>query len=154
MSTATVIENLTSIDGEIKSEPIGLGLELPVFVVFTSINQTLHALERACQLAKSLESGVEILAVQTVPFALPLDDPSVPFKFLVGRLEEMAALFPVPIKISACLCRDQLEALERMINRQSPVVIGVRKKWLSTPDDRVARKLQRAGYDVTLVKTE
>jgi hypothetical protein len=154
MSTATVIENITSMDCEAKLQPISLGLELPVFVVFTSINQTLHALEKACQLAEPLGRGIEVLAVQTVPFALSLDDPSVPFEFLVRQLEEMATQFPVHIKISAYLCRDLFETLKRVLNRDCLVVIGIKKRWWPTPDERAARKLQRAGYSVILVETE
>ena len=66
----------------------------------------------------------------------------------------MAAQFPVQIKISAYLCRDPLEALKRILNRNCPVVMGVRKRWWPTRDERVARKLRRAGYNVILVETE
>jgi hypothetical protein len=154
MSTAASLENLTSMDSEMESEPIGLGLELPVFVIFTSINQTLQALEKACQLAQPRRSGIEIMAVQPVPFALPLDDPSVPFNFLIRRLKDHASQFPVQIKISGYLCRNLFETLTRVLNRDCPVVMGVKKRWWPTRDERVARKLQRAGYDVSLVKTE
>lgn len=154
MSTVASLENLTSMDGEMNSESIGLGLDSPVFVIFTSINQTLHALEKACRLAEPLRNGIEVLAVRTVPFALPLDDPSVPFNFLVRRLKELAIQFPVQIKISGYLCRDLFETLERVLNRDCPVVMGIKKRWLPTRDERVARKLQRAGYNVTLVETE
>jgi hypothetical protein len=154
MSTAAAIKQSTGISSEMKLHPIGLELESPVFVVFTSIDRTLHALEKAGQLAKPLRGGIEILVVQTVPFPLQLDDPSIPIDFLVGRLEEIAARFPVQIKISAYLCRERLEALERVLNRNCPVVMGIRKRWWQTRDERVARKLRRAGYTVILVETE
>jgi hypothetical protein len=105
-------------------------------------------------LAQPLRSGVEVLALQTVPFALPLDDPSVPFNFLVRRLKKLAGRFPVPIRISGFLCRDLFETLERVLNRDCPVVMGIKKRWWPTHDERVARKLQHAGYNVTLVETE
>jgi hypothetical protein len=111
-------------------------------------------LEKASQLANPLQCGIEILAVEAVPFALPLDNPPVPFEFLVNRLKEMAARFPQQIKISAYLCRDQLEALTRVLNRNSPVVMGVRKRWWPTHDEKLARKLRSAGYTVILVETE
>ena len=157
MLTAVDVNKLISIDGVIKPPAISIGFGLPVCVVYTSMNPTLIALEKAGPLAKSLKSGIEILAVQTVPFAVPLNDPSVPFEFLVKRLKEMAAQFPelpVPIKISAYLCRDQLEALKRVLNRNCPVVMGVKKKWWPSRDERLARKLRQAGYNVILVETE
>jgi hypothetical protein len=154
MSTAASIERSISIDGEMKSEPIGLGLELPVLVIFTSINRTLHALEKASQLAEPLRSGIEVLVVQTVPYALPLDDPSVPLNFLERRLKELAGRFPVQIKISGYLCRDLFETLTRVLNRDCPVVMGIKKRWWPTRDEKVVRKLQRAGYHVIPVETE
>jgi len=154
MSTAIGIEKLISIDSEILMRAINPGFRLSVSVIFTSINRTLIALEKASQLAEPLKSGIEILAVQTVPFALPLDEPPVPFGFVVRRLKEMVAQFAVQIKISAYLCRDQLEALKRVLNRDYPVVMGVRKRWWPTRNKRLARKLRRAGYDVILIETE
>ena len=146
-------ERSTSTDGAMRLQPIRLGLESPVFVVFTSIDRTLRALEKASQLAKALGSEIEILAVQTVPFTLPLDNPSVPFEFLIRRLKGMVAQFPMRIKISAYICRDRLEALKRVLNYPCPVVMGIRKRWWPTRDERVARKLRRAGYNVILVET-
>jgi hypothetical protein len=154
MSTAVGVTKSIGINGDMKRQAISYEFGLPVSVVFTSTNRTLIALEKASQLAKPLKSWIEILIVQTVPFVLPLDDAPVPFEFLARRLEEMAARFPVQIKISGYLCRDQLEALKRVLNRNHPVLMGVRKRWWPTRDERVARRLQREGYNVILVETE
>jgi hypothetical protein len=154
MSTAIGLERLLSIDRKIEMQAIGPGFRLPVFVIFTSINRTLKALEKAGQLANPLRTRIEIIAVQTVPFTLPLDEPPVPFEFVVRRLEEMANQFQEQIKISAYLCRDSSEALKCVLNRNCPVVMGVRKRLWPTRDERLARKLRRAGYNVTLVETE
>jgi hypothetical protein len=153
MSTALGVEKPISFDSETKPQIINSGFVQPVFVVFTSINRTLNVLEKASQLAKPLQGGIEVLAIQTVPYSLPLEDPSVPSQFLVSRLEEMAAQFPEQIKISAYLCRDLLDALKRILNRNCAVVMGVRKRWWPTRDQRAARKLRRAGYNVILVES-
>jgi hypothetical protein len=154
MTTAIGIDKLISLDEEMKPQAISIAFGLPVFVIFTSIDHALHALEKASQLARPLKSGIEIVVAQTVPFALPLDDPSVPFEFLVKRLKEMAVQFPEHVKISAYLCRDLLEVLKRTLNRNCLIVMGVRKSWWPTHDERVARELRRAGYNVILVETE
>jgi len=153
MSTAIGLEKLFRIDHNMKPQAISFGFGSPIFVVFTSIHHTLKALEKASELAKPLRGGIEILAVETVPFALPLDNPPVPSEFLVKRLEEMATRFPGQIKISAYLCRDRLEALTRVLDRNCPVVVGVRKRWWPTRDGRLAQKLRRAGYTVILTET-
>jgi hypothetical protein len=144
----------TSIEREIEPQAFHPEDQSPVSVIFTSMNQTVKALEKAGQLAKLQKNGIEILAVQTVSFALPLDDPSVPLKFLVRRLEEMAARFPEQIRISAYLCRDPMETLKRVLNKHCPVIMSVRKTWWPTRDKKLAKKLCRAGYSVILVETE
>jgi hypothetical protein len=154
MTNAINVFQSIGIDSKSKLQAINANYRLPVFVIFTSIDRTLKALEKACEVAKPLQTRIEILVVQTVPYLLPLDDPSVPLEFIVKRLEEATAQFPEQIKISAYLCRDLLEALKRVLNRNCPVVIGIGKKWWPTSDERLARKLRRAGYDVVLVETE
>jgi len=153
MSIALGAEKSISFDCETKLQAIDPGFVQPVFVVFTSINRTLNALEKASQLAKPLQAGIEILVIQTVPYSLPLEDPSVPSKFLVRQLQKMSAQFPGRIRISPYLCRDLLDALKRILNRNCPVVMGVRKRWWPTHEQRAARKLRRAGYNVILVET-
>jgi hypothetical protein len=125
-----------------------------VFVIFTSAKRTLKALEKAGELANSLGAGIVIVATQIVSYVLPLDEPSIAFEFAVRRLEIMASQFPLKTQVSAYLCRNPLEALKRILTPDSPVVIGVRKRWWPTRDEKLARKLRRAGYVVTLVETE
>jgi hypothetical protein len=125
-----------------------------VYVVFTSINWTLKALEKARELAGSGGAKIVVVVLQVVPFPVPLDRPPIPTEFIVRRLEEKADIFPERTHIAAYLCRNPMEAFKRILNRNSPVIIGVKKRWLPSRDERLAHKLQRAGYDVTLVKTE
>ncbi len=154
MSNAIGLKSLLNADGSIEMPTTGPGVRQPVCVIFTSLSCTLKALERAAQLANPLQSGIEIVAVESVPFALPLDEPPVPFGFLVRRLQEMAAKFPEQIKVSAYLCRDQMAALNRVLNRSFPVVIGIRKAWWLSREERLARKLRHAGYNLILVEAE
>jgi len=153
MSNVAVLEKWISIDDQTELQAIGSGSRMPVFVIFTSIDQTMKALERASQLAKPLKTGIEILGVQTVPYSLSPNDPSVPSAFLVRRLREMAAKYTEGIRISAYLCRDSLEALKLVLNRNCPVAIGIRKRWWPTRDERLARRLRHAGYNVISVET-
>jgi hypothetical protein len=155
MAIAISINRLDLIDSEIKPEEIDPELRSPVFVLFTSMNRTLKALEKASQLAQSLHTGIEILVVQTVPFALPLEAPPVSNEFLMRRLAEMTDRFPIQIMISAYLCRDPMVALKRILEHHCQVVMGVPKtRWWLTRDRRLARKLRRADFQVIIVETE
>ena len=155
MSTTTHSEKPAFIRTE-EAEPISIGPEsgLSVFVVFTSIDWTLKALEKAREMARLLGAGIAVIALQVVPYPLPLNEPPVSFEFVVRRFEEKAGQSPERMQVSAYLCRDPIEALKRILNPNCPVVMSVRKKWWPTHDERLARKLRGAGYDVILVNQE
>jgi hypothetical protein len=128
--------------------------ELSVFVVYTSFNWTLKALEKALEIARPLGANIVVVAAQVVPFPLPLDRPPVPMEFVIRCFEEKANELPDGTQISAYLCRNPMEALKRILSPHCPVVIGIKKRWWPTHDGRLARKLIRAGYNLTLVKAE
>lgn len=128
--------------------------ETAVYVIFTSINWTLKALEKAREISRPFGVNIVVVIVQVVPFPLPLDKPPVPMEFVTRCFEKKVEEFPEEIKISAYLCRDPMVALKRVLNRRDPVVMGVRKTIWPTRDKRLAGQLKRAGYGIILVETE
>jgi hypothetical protein len=152
MSTATSPGNpVREGKDELRISP---DLQRSVFVIFTSTSQTLKALEKAAEMARPLSAGIGILALQVVPSPLPLERPPVSFEFIVRRFQELISRFPRNARVHAYVCRDQTEALKRILPPNSPVVIGAKKRWWPTRDGRLARRLRRAGHEVTLVITE
>lgn len=154
MSTAYGAEKTSSLGTEAETEAVGPALPMPVFVLFTSMTPTLKALEKASQLATPLRAGIQILAMQTVPYLLPLTEPPVRSEFIAGRFKEMAGHFPEKTTFSTYLCRDSTQALAQVLPHDSRVVMGIRKRWWPTRDGRLARRLVHDGYNVILVETE
>jgi hypothetical protein len=155
MSTIADSDKAACIKGEdAELQRIGAAFHLSVFVLFTSTNQTLKALEKARELARPFGAGILVVAAQVVPYPLPLDRPLVPFEFVVRRFKEMAERFPENTRVFVYLCRDLLEALKQILTPNSLVVIGIRKRVWPTREERLARKLRRAGHDVVLVEAE
>jgi hypothetical protein len=154
MSTAVVTGKTIGLHDEAELQAGSRASRLAVFVIFTSINRTLKALEKAGQLARPLQTGITILVVQKVHYSLPLDEPPVPFEFVIRHFEEMVDRLPENTRISAYVCREPMQALKRVLKHNCPVVMGVRKRWWPTREERLARKLRRAGYDVIVVKME
>ena len=154
MSTITRSENRTG--GLREAELTRLDPEpgLSVFVVFTSIDRTLRALEKAREMARLSGAKIAVIALQIVPYPLPIFEPPVGFEFVVRRFAEKAGRSQEKIQVSAYLCRDPFEALKVILNPDYPVVMGIKKKWWPTRDERLARRLRRAGYDVISVETE
>ena len=127
----------------------------PIFVLFTSMNGTLKAMEKADQMAQSSDGRIELLVVETVPYPLEFDEPQVQNELLLQQLAEMAKRFQSQTRISALLCRDSLETLQRLLYRSCQVVMAVPSARLLPNHDRtLAHKLGGAGYNVTLVETD
>ena len=155
MSTATIYEIPVSNSIELVEPPhVHPKTGSSVFFVFTSMDWTLKAVEKACEMAKPLGAKIVVAAVQVVPYPLPLDEPPVETEFVTRRFQEKASEFSEKIRVEIYLCRDPLEALKRILTPNCPVVMGIKKKWWPTRDERLARILRRAGYDITLVETE
>lgn len=151
MSTIAYLKNIGA--GSAGNPPVRISLKsgLSVFVVFTSIDGTLRALGRARDMAKALCADITVIAMQVVPFPLPLDEPPVGFESAVSRFRERAHLSAESLQIMVCLCRDPFEALKVALIPDCPVVIDIGRQWWPNRDGRLARRLLRAGYDVVSV---
>jgi len=154
MTSAADLVISICVDNKTERHEIRTGLQLPIFVIFTSVNETMKVLQKAIQLAKPLKTGIEVLNVQTAPYRLPLNDPTIPASYVGKRLREMVALYPENIRISDYICRDTVEALKLILNRNCPVAVGIRKRWWPTRHARLARRLRHAGYNVIPVEAE
>jgi hypothetical protein len=92
--------------------------------------------------------------VQDVPFPLPLDQQPAPFEFAIRQFTSAISNID-NVHIIPYLCRDQYEAFKRILHRDCPAVIGIKKRrWWPTREERLAKKLQREGYKMILVETE
>jgi hypothetical protein len=125
---------------------------LNIVVVFTSPQATITALRKAGGLAASLGAAIKLVVPQVVPYPLPLTSPPVLLDFQEKRFREIAAESPVDIRVQLYLCRDELETLKIALKPHSIVVIGGRKRWWPTREQRLARKLQ-SHHEVIFAET-
>jgi len=138
------------------TRPIGeeTDQQLNVAVVFTSVESTLAALKEAGGLANSLGTRIKLVVPQVVPYPLPLDSPPVLVEFNENRFRVIARESPVETSVQIYLCRDPFEMLASVLRPGSIVVLGGRKRWWPTKEERLARQLRRAGYEVLFKETE
>ena len=129
-------------------------LSLNIAVVFTAVETTLAALKEAGALAESLGAQITLLVPQVVPYPLPLESPPVLVNFNEKRFHVIASQSPVKTKVCIYLCRDRLETIKSVLRPGSIVVIGGRKRWWPTSEERLARKLRKAGHEVIFKETE
>jgi hypothetical protein len=141
------------------TRPVGDAADqkLNISVVFTSVESTLAALKEAGNLANSLGAQITLIVPQVVPYPLPLETPPVLLDFSENRFRVMASESPVETSVQIYLCRDRFETLTSVLKPSALVVLGGRKPrwpWWPTKDERLARQLRRAGFDVIFKETE
>jgi len=126
--------------------------ELSVCVPYTSSEMTSVALKAVVTLTRNLGSHVSLIAVQVVPFPLPLDRPAISRRFFEQKLKALASNSVTPVKAQVVIARDRDAALDRAIAPGSLVVLATRKRWWPTPQVKLARLLASAGHSVALVE--
>lgn len=127
---------------------------LSVVVVFTSVETTVQALRKAGVLASRLNARITLLVPQIVPYPRPITNPPVLVDFNEKRFRVIAGESRVETTVHIYLCRDRREALVKVLEPHSLVVIGDRKQWWRTAERRLAKQLRRAGHEVMMVETE
>ena len=75
-------------------------------------------------------------------------------EFNENRFRVMASKSSVETSVHIYLCRDRFETLASVLKPGSIVVLGGRKRWWPTKDERLARQLRRAGYEVIFKETK
>jgi hypothetical protein len=128
--------------------------QLEVNVIFTSQQGTAVALKAAAALALDLGACVRLQAPIVVPYALPLEKPLVPVGFTSDLLSSLVCEMKRPdleCTVNLLLCRDRFQALAEVLKPNSLVVIAGRKRWYSTEESRLAKRLRSAGYQVIFI---
>jgi hypothetical protein len=126
---------------------------LEIAVVYTSVKATLNAMTRAAALATGLNARLRLVMMNVIPYPMPLDSPPVRRDFSERRLVEIASASPIETSVHLCICRQQLEALIALLRPHSLVVIGGRKTWWPTKEEKLARELRRAGHEAILAES-
>jgi hypothetical protein len=102
----------------------------------------------ARRFAKELNAHLRLLMPYEVPYALPLNEPPVPAEFLEAQLRTLASQASMRIDAHVYLCRDKHCALRLLLTPHSLVIVGGRKRWWPTPEQRLARTLTKGGHHV------
>jgi hypothetical protein len=117
-----------------------------VYVVFTSVDETLRAVEAASRLARAMGLGLTLLHFRSVGFAAPLDHPGgvspVETDAFKARLEAMDC----DVAVHVCLCRNAFRVLREALRAPSVVVIGGRHHWWPTRAERWRHALEAEGH--------
>ena len=135
--------------GESESTMVGTDI-VDVVVPYTTHQLTRLALREAQELAAKLPSRIRILRMHGVAFPQELDHPAVALDVLREQIRK-AAQGVNAAEITLILSRDPVEAFLKSLRPASIVVIGTKKRWWRTAQERLMRICERHGHQVALV---
>jgi hypothetical protein len=125
-----------------------------VIVLFTTHAGTVAALKMASRLSAKLGARPKVLMLYEVPYTLPLGRRALPEGFLENLVRALQRDFPEEISTDLHLCRHLRQGLREALLPHSLIVLGGRKRWWLTKEQRWARLLRKEGHEVIFVNSE
>ena len=135
-------------------ETDGSAGELDVVVPYTEWSVTDALLKRAVEFTAGLNARLTLVAVHTVPYAEPFGCPAAVHAHLVEQLVDLASRCPLPVNPQVVLARGRAECFAYVLKPKSIVLLGARKHWWRTEEEKLARSLARDGHKVVLLHVE
>jgi len=142
--------------GELRIDPGTLGPEtaaeeMEVVVPYTEWGITDALLKRAAALTAGLNVRLTLVAVHPIPFPATFECPTAVHAHLVDQLQDLAGRCPLPVQAQVVLARSREEGFRYMMRPDSTVLLGTRKRFWRTSEERLARMLAADGHKVALV---
>jgi len=121
---------------------------LEVFVIFLDASGAEAALQTADSLAQKLGARLRAVWPYEVPYSLPLTKPPIPVEFLEGQVRDAAAKTHLEVAAQIYLCRDRKTTLGLLLPPNSLIVMGGKRRWWPTPEQKISKALQDLGHQV------
>jgi hypothetical protein len=150
MATPVRIRRAPGRDGPIPAREQSPASALEIVVLHTTTKGTLRALGVAADLAKGL-ARIRLLVVQVVPYPLPLDTPQVSTEFMQHQFRTVASNTTVETYVDIRLGRDKGNVLALTLEPRSVIVVACQRRWWTTEESRLAKRLERLGHQVVFV---
>jgi len=124
-----------------------------VYVVYTTLKETLAAVRVAHEFADAVGVPVTVVHFRTVPYAVPVETPGgispIETDGFIARLRAEG----LDVRLRVYLCRDERRALPFVFTSHSLIVVAGPRRWWPTPAQRMRRLLEAAGHFVVFVNT-
>jgi hypothetical protein len=127
---------------------------LEIVVPYIGSELTGRVMERAAVLAAGLNVALKLVAVYVAPYPADLDCPAATKEHLTSRLTELRERSSLPSSVELVVARDRSEGLRQVLPPGSTVLLGSRRRWWRTPEERLARALTHQGHRVSLIHFE
>lgn len=133
----------------------GFGAELEVNVIYTTWLGTQIASHTASRWARCLNARIVLWFPQVVPRQFSITAPPVSTKSTEDRLQSFAVACceDLEIEIRVCLCRDEEQCLLNVLEPDSVVLMGGKRRWFPTQEQKLATLLHSHGHRVLFIHT-
>jgi len=125
--------------------------EFQVVVPYVDPKITANVVDRAVGLASGLNATLHLVAVYVAPYPTELRFPETMKEHLTARLTELAERSALPARVDLVVARDRLAGFCQVLRPGSAVLLGTRRRWWWTREERLARALAREGHRVSLL---
>ena len=122
-----------------------------VCVLFTSPDETLRALRVASDLARLAGGEIRLVDFRVVPMGAPIESPGGRPRVEADGFLDRVRTEGIDVRVNVYVCRNARQAIPRVFNRQSIIVIGGRQRRWPTRAARWRRTLERRGHFVMFV---
>jgi hypothetical protein len=122
-----------------------------VYVLHTTVDETLAAIRVASGFANALEMPVTVVHSRAVPYPLAVETPTGISPIETEEFVERLRAEGLNAKIRVYLCRNERQAVPAVFKRHSLIVIAGNRRWWPTRSQRMRRMLEAAGHFVVFV---
>jgi hypothetical protein len=125
--------------------------EMEIVVPYTEWSVTSAVLRRAVALAAGLNVRIQLVAVHAAPYPATLGCPALVHAHLVEQLVDLASHCQIPVTPQVVLARYWDEGFRFAMKPHSTVLIGTRRRFWRTHEEKLAQALAREGHHVALL---
>lgn len=124
---------------------------LEIVVPYTGGEMTSRVVESAATLTAGLEAVLKLVAVYVAPYPAELRCPEGMEQHLTEQLTKIAERTKLPSSVHLIVSRDRNEGFRSALRPGSAVLLGMRKRFWRTREERLARELSLQGHHVSLL---
>jgi len=124
---------------------------LEIVVPYSNPEMTARVVARAAAFTAGLDAVLKLVAVYVAPYPAELRCPAGMEGHLTTRLTEIAETSSLPVSVHLVVSRDRAEGLRSVLRPGSAVLVGTRKRFWRTREEKLARELTRQGHHVSLL---
>jgi hypothetical protein len=122
-----------------------------VYVLFTSLDETIAAAKVARGLAQTMGVPLTIVHVRAVPYPLAVDAPTGVSPAETEEFKKRLKAEGIEARVQVYLCRDAKKILAAAFKKHSLILIGGHDSWIGSATARLRRSLEATGHFVVLV---